>query len=268
MFREYLAKFNPLLTIRFGATFKGKNDNEKYKNLVYTLDSLDAFRQRLVKGIVVDTVGSADAAQSLCYLSHHTGQGALRAGAVRQARWRQRHGGTACQRQPGRQNRAGLSGWACGGGHYHAKELLFTNGFALPLGEAMAYGMLAEQTQGLIIERAIANHFEREEDLFQRGIKSLSLFFIDAVALKYLPEGQKPAVIREAFEAHYRTHLQRTLARPDLHPPYRAYLKRSAAADIGKVPKGKELARSHSEKGEEEAIKLILQEKEKLLLRL
>ena len=43
-------------------------------------------------------------------------------------------------------------------------SMLFTNGFALPLGEAMAYGMLAEQTQGLIIERAIANHFEREED--------------------------------------------------------------------------------------------------------
>ena len=65
--QEYLAKFNPLLTIRFGATFKGKNDNEKYKNLVYTLDSLDAFRQRLVKGITVDTVGAthAGAEQSL-----------------------------------------------------------------------------------------------------------------------------------------------------------------------------------------------------------
>ena len=260
--QEYLAKFNPLLTIRFGATFKGKNDNEKYKNLVYTLDSLDAFRQRLVKGIVVDTVGSADAAQSLCYLSHH-GTAKERCALVQYAK---PAGGSATVELRAKDNLGDKTGLGFLDGHVveavTTKELLFTNGFALPLGEAMAYGMLAEQTQGLIIERAIANHFEREEDLFQRGIKSLSLFFIDAVA-KYLPEGQKPAVIREAFEAHYRTHLQRTLARPDLHPPYRAYLERSAA-DIGKVHKGY-FARSHSEKGEEEAIKLILQEKEKLL---
>ena len=63
--QEFLPKFDPLLTIRFGATFKGD-----YKNLIYTLDSLDAFRQRLVKGITVDTVGSgADTAQVLCFNS-------------------------------------------------------------------------------------------------------------------------------------------------------------------------------------------------------
>jgi type III restriction enzyme len=122
--------------------------------------------------------------------------------------------------------------------------------------------MLAEQIQALIIERSIANHFEREEALFKRGIKALSLFFIDAVA-KYMPEGTKPAVIRTAFERHYRAILAQTLEKPDLDAGYRAYLERSAA-DIGRVHKGY-FARSHSEKGEEEAIKLILQEKEKLL---
>lgn len=77
-----------------------------------------------------------------------------------------------------------------------AKELLFTNGFALPLGEPTAYGMLADEVQSLIIERAVVNHFEREEALFQRGIKSLTLFFIDAVG-KYLPEsvGASPKLL-------------------------------------------------------------------------
>ena len=70
-------------------------------------------------------------------------------------------------------------------------------------------------------------------------------------------------MIRVAFERHYRAQLAQMLQKPDLDPGYRAYLERSAA-DIGRVHKGY-FARSHSEKGEEEAIKLILQEKEKLL---
>ncbi|KZS01287.1 Uncharacterized protein APZ42_002105, partial [Daphnia magna] len=74
------------------------------------------------------------------------------------------------------------------------KELVFTNGFALPLGEATAYGMLADEVQSLLIQCTVANHFEREHALFKRGIKAISLFFIDAVA-KYLPDGTKPAVL-------------------------------------------------------------------------
>lgn len=261
--QEYLPRFNPLMTIRFGATFKGRTDDDKYKNLIYTLDSLEAFRQRLVKGIVVDTVGSAsDDLQVLRYME------SLGTAKDRSARvqYHTAQGKAATAELRAKDNLGEQTGLAFLDGHVvekiTAKEVLFTNGFALPLGEATPYGMLAEQTQGVIIERAIANHFEREEDLFKRGIKSLSLFFIDAVA-KYMPDGTRPAVIRQAFEAHYRTHLARTLGKPDLHPPYRAYLERSAA-DIGRVHKGY-FARSHSEKGEEEAIKLILQDKEKLL---
>jgi type III restriction enzyme len=51
---KYLKEFNPLFTLRFGATYK----NDEYKNLIYTLDSVDAFSQGLVKAITVDTVGN------------------------------------------------------------------------------------------------------------------------------------------------------------------------------------------------------------------
>ena len=265
--QEYLARFNPLMTIRFGATFKARDKADsaalKYKNLVYTLDSLEAFRQRLVKGIVVDTVGSGTGStQAMTYLSTH-GTAKERCAVVR---YHTATGPMSTVELKTKDNLGERTGLVFLDGHVvgniTTKEVLFSNGFALPLGEPTAYGMLAEQTQSLIVECAIANHFEREEDLFRRGIKSLSLFFIDAVA-KYMPEGQKPAVLRDAFEFHYHAHLTKTLAKPDLHPPYRAYLERSAA-DIGKVHKGY-FARSQSEKGEEEAIKLILQEKEKLL---
>ena len=260
--QEYLGKFDPLLTIRFGATFKGDTDALKYRNLVYTLDSLEAFRQRLVKGITVDTVGAgADMAQVLCFTSV-SGTAKERSAQVS---FQTIGGKNATVALQAKDNLGEKTEIAFLDGHVvesvTGKEVLFTNGFALPLGEPTSYGMLAEQTQALIIERSIANHFEREEALFKRGIKALSLFFIDAVA-KYMPS-DKPAVIRVAFERHYRAQLLQMLARPELDGGYRAYLERSAA-DIGRVHKGY-FARSHSEKGEEEAIKLILQEKEKLL---
>ncbi len=261
--QEYLAKFNPLLTIRFGATFKGDDDTLKYKNLIYTLDSLEAFRQRLVKGIAVDTVGTgADMAQVLCY----TAVSGIAKDRTAQVSYQTIAGKNASVALMVKDNLGDKTEIAFLDGHVvesvTTKEVLFTNGFALPLGEPTSYGMLAEQVQALIIERSIANHFEREEALYKRGIKALSLFFIDAVA-KYMPDGTKPAVIRTAFERHYRAQLVQTLEKPDLDPGYRIYLERSAT-DIGRVHKGY-FARSHSEKGEEEAIKLILQEKEKLL---
>ncbi len=256
--QEYLAKFNPLMTIRFGATFK----NDEYKNLIYTLDSLEAFRQRLVKGIAVDSVGTgADIAQLLCL--NDTGTVKAR---IAQVSYQTIAGKNASVELQAKDNLGEKTGIAFLDGHVvesiTGKELLFTNGFALALSEPTSYGMLAEQIQALIIERSITNHFEREEELFKRGIKALSLFFIDSVA-KYMPEGTKPAAIRTAFERHYRAQLALTLEKPELDPAYRLYLERSAA-DIGRVHKGY-FARSHSEKGEEEAIKLILQEKEKLL---
>jgi len=257
--QEYLAKFNPLLTIRFGATFK----SDDYTNLIYTLDSLDAFRQRLVKGITVDTVGTgAEMAQVLCFTSV-TGSAKTRTAHVS---YQTMAGKNASVELLAKDNLGEKTGITFLDGHVvesvTAKEVRFTNDFSLPLGEATSYGMLADQMQALIIGRSIANHFEREEALFKRGIKSLSLFFIDSVA-KYLPEGSKPAVVREAFERQYHAQLAQMLDKPELDPGYRAYLARSAS-DIGRVHKGY-FARSHSEKGEEEAIKLILQEKEKLL---
>lgn len=257
--KEYLPKFNPLLTIRFGATYK----RDEFKNLVYTLDSLEAFRQRLVKGITVDTVGTSSSMAQTLQLLQVRGTAKER---LAQVSYQTSAGKTATTDLKAKDNLGEKTGLAYLDGHVvesvTTKELLFTNGFALPLGEATAYGMLADEVQSLLSQCTVANHFEREQALFKRGIKAISLFFIDAVA-KYLPDGTKPAVLRETFERHYKTELARVLADVDLDPDYRAYLERTAA-DVSKVHKGY-FARSHSEKGEEEAIKLILQEKEKLL---
>lgn len=257
--QAYLPKFKPLLTLRFGATFR----NDDYRNLIYTLDSAEAFRQRLVKGITVDTVGvGTDDSQSLC-LRDVTGAAGDR---VAKVAYRALDGRTKTTSLRKKDNLGEKTKLPYLNGHVveniSTQELLFTNGFALPLGAEQAVGMLAEDMQSASIARAVANHFEREEALFKRGIKSLTLFFIDAVA-KYRPDGQNPAPVRVAFEQHYRSHLAQALARSDLDPGYRDYLERSAA-DVAQVHKGY-FAASHSDKAEEDAIALILKEKEKLL---
>ncbi|MEJ5207755.1 DEAD/DEAH box helicase family protein [Denitratimonas sp. CY0512] len=257
--QEYLSHFKPLMTLRFGATYK----RDEYINLVYTLDSLEAFRQRLVKGITVDTVGTgADMAETLT-LTAVTGTARDRGATVR---YHKANGkpDTVTLHKGGNLGQA--TGLAFLDGHVveriTRRELLFTNGLALPLEVPIGYGMLAEEVQSQLIARAVSNHFEREPQLFAQGIKALTLFFIDAVH-KYLPDGERPATVRKLFEQHYRSQLAAMLGRDDLDPAYRAYLERSTG-DIGRVHKGY-FARSHSEKGEEEAIRLILKEKESLL---
>jgi len=257
--QAYLPKFKPLLTLRFGATFR----KGEYRNLIYTLDSVNAFRQRLVKGITVDTVGvGAEDGQLLC-LHEVTGRTGERTAKVA---FKALDGKNKTVLLHKKDNLGDKTWLPYLNGHVveniTLQEVLFTNGFALPLQTPQAMGMLAEDMQSAIIERTVANHFEREENLFKRGIKSLTLFFIDAVS-KYMPVGQQAGPVRQAFEQHYRTHLQLALAKPNLDAAYRRYLERSAQA-IGQVHKGY-FAVSHTDKAEEAAISLILKEKEKLL---
>lgn len=254
---EYLAKFNPLFTVRFGATFKSD-----YKNLIYTLDSVDAFNQRLVKSITVDTVGDTQTDATLCYTTM-TGKAGARSAHIA---YQQLDGKAASVTVKINDNVGEKMGIQCLNStiveNITAKEVLFSNGFALASGEAWSYGSLADDVQRLIIEQSIRTHFAREEQLFKRGIKALSLFFIDSVA-KYMPEGNQPAVVRAWFEAIYQAELAAVLAKLVLDADYRAYLERTVN-NIAAVHKGY-FARSHSEKSEEDAIKLILEEKEKLL---
>ena len=257
--QTYLPKFAPLLTLRFGATYR----NDEYRNLIYTLDSVNAFRQRLVKGITVDTVGvGAQDAQMLC-LREVTGSASDRVAKLAFKTLAGKNKTVDLQKKDNLGEKTKLPYL---NGHVVENitktELLFTNGFALPLQVPQPMGMLIEEMQSAIIARAVANHFEREEDLYKRGIKSLTLFFIDAVG-KYRPQGQQATPVRQAFEQHYREQLRVTLAKPGLDTGYRGYLERTLTA-VDKVHKGY-FAASHSDKSQEEVISLILKEKEKLL---
>jgi type III restriction enzyme len=101
----------------------------------------------------------------------------------------------------------------------------FTNGVTLTVGDACG-DVTDAVLRRLQIREAIQAHFDKEAQLFGKGIKVLTLFFIDEVAKYRQYEGsvEKPGEYAAIFEDEYKAHLNEVLT---LEPSqYNDYLKR------------------------------------------
>ena len=110
----------------------------------------------------------------------------------------------------------------------------FTNGIVIHQGEVI--GDVVEQDMRRIhIRETIQSHFEKEEKLFEMGIKTLSLFFIDEVA-KYRQYGEDGEELLgeygRIFEEEYNAILNEYLTLFDT--PYQRYLRSIEVADTHK----------------------------------
>ena len=90
---------------------------------------------------------------------------------------------------------------------------------------------LADEVQQLIIRTTIANHFEREEALFKRGIKALSLFFIDSVAEAFVR--RQATVLRDVLSVSTRRSWRWCWQRRPGHGLPRLHLERTQSRDAG-----------------------------------
>lgn len=257
---KYLSEFKALFTLRFGATYKG----DEYKNLIYTLDSVDAFSRGLVKAISVDTVGSEN-------VDNHT-----IAFTKVEGRTQKDYKATIeykdINSKPQKvvlelgENLGEKVGIEYLNNYVVEKitktEVIFTNDISLSLGENESYGMLLDEMQRVIVDTAIKNHFEREEELFKMGIKSLCLFFIDRVD-KYLTDEGINGTLAQLFEKLYLKNLDEVLAREHLDEKYKTYLLKTKQS-VKEIHSGY-FAKSKKEGDEAEAIELILNKKEELL---
>jgi type III restriction enzyme len=182
---EALKLFNPLFTIRYSATHR--HDYNK----AYRLDALDAYNRKLVKKINVKgiTVKGATGTDGYLYLEgidvsrKHYPVARLefekktRSGIKRELR-----------RVSVNDNLYELSGGLEEYKGYVVSEINgatntieFINGTTLSAGDVQ--GDVNELTLRRIqIRETIKSHLEKERNLFHRGIKVLSLFFIDEVA--------------------------------------------------------------------------------------
>ncbi len=204
--QDAIKALNPLCTLRYSATHRNPY------NLVYRLDPVRAFDLKLVKQIVVASAIPEGAANEAFVrvdrIDYKKGiKAKLRIHAQAAAGPREKmvtvkqgadlfvlSGERACYREgfevaeinaePG------------------SEHLRFANGRALRLGEEI--GGLREDVWRVQIKHTIKKHLEKELALHGRGIKVLSLFFIDRVAnyRDYGPDGQpRKGKFAEAFEA-------------------------------------------------------------------
>ena len=239
--QKALKSFRPLFSLNYSAT------HAKQHNLVYVLDALDAFNKRLVKKIEVKgfEVRNLRGTESYLYLEQIvlSPNKAPRARLEFEIRYQKfikrelRNVGVGDDLYKLSQGMEQYQGYTVSDIDPLRGTLSFLNGETLHVGQVA--GDLSEQDMRRIqIRETIVSHFEKEEALFNRGVKTLSLFFIDEVAKyrQYTEDGSE--ILGEygrIFEQEYRSVLNEFLSNSDT--PYQKYL-RSSCTDVSAAHKG------------------------------
>ncbi len=210
-----LKKFNPLFVLNYSATHRTKHDT------VYALDALDAYRERLVKRIkvigfelknlrgtngymylenIVLSPSKPPTARICIEVKNAAGEprrhfktlGVGDSLFVKSNELLQYKGYDIAEIFPGSAAQP-------------TPYVTFTNGVTLRKGDLV--GDTNElHMQRVQIRETIKAHFERERQLFKKGIKCLSLFFIDEVAKyrRYDKDGNpEKGVFQTIFEEEY-----------------------------------------------------------------
>lgn len=276
--RKGIAMFKPLFTLLYSATHR-KGD---IYNMVYKLDAIDAYNQKLVKKIEVKgirQIGST-ATNGYVYLEEivigkgnpqarlsfdiKTQTGTKQVSKLVDERFnlKEQSGGLAeydnnfiVERIDGRQG-----------------IVRFLNGLTLHEGDTVG-SVNEDYIRRIQIRETIRTHLERERQLFSQNIKVLSLFFIDHVdSYKLYDEEDSKGKFAKMFEEEYNRVLSEML--PSFtDEAYLRYLSdpRNAASKVHKgyfsMDKKSKMVESKERQGENEerAFDLIMKDKERLL---
>lgn len=274
-----LKKFNPLFTLNYSATHKTKHDT------VYALDAYDAYKARLVKRIQVQGFEIKNLRGTNHYLYLDGIELSPKHPPVARIELETRNAAGAIRRgikkfDVGDDLRA-ESGLA----EYEGFTVIeinprgrgyvtFLNGTTISCGEVIG-DSTEEAMQRVQIRETIRAHFEKEKELFNRGIKCLSLFFIDEVAnyRQYDDEGNEvKGKFQRIFEEEYARLVNKYVTISDTD--YDKYLRRFTPQEVhrgyfsidkkgrsvnSKVKRGTDMSDDIS------AYDLILKNKERLL---
>ena len=249
-FSKYFNKIKTLY-FRFGATFP-KDSDFSLSNVAYCLDSISAFRNYLVKQIRVHTIGRDN--QSPFLLSTNT--------KIKQAIFSYFNFGIEKQTKIHIGEDLGKLDLRFKGislNKISQDKVYLSNGEIIE--KQKTYKLENNEITNLL-NKAIDLHFEKEEKLFKDNIKALSLFFIPNIEDF---RGEKP-FIKEEFERLYKQKRAKIL-KQDLSKEYRDYLEKDFDKDFNlKVHEGYFSGDiKNKEDREADGVKMILEEKEKLL---
>ncbi len=276
--QEGLKEFNPLFCLNYSATHK------QHHELVYVLDALDAYNKKLVKRIEVKGFDIKNLRGTDSYL--------FLEGIVispKKPPMARMEFEISYNKSINRETRLlgaeddlfALSKNMNQYRGYRISEIdpvrgtvTFMNGVVIHAGEVTG-DVSEDDLRRVQIRETIRSHFEKEKELFPRGIKTLSLFFIDEVAKyrKYDDDGNEiNSQYGEIFEQEYSSILNEYLTLLDT--PYGRYLSsieahQTHAGYFSIDKKGRKvdssLKRGSDESDDISAYELILKDKERLL---
>lgn len=274
-----LAKFKPLFVLNYSATHKTKHDT------IYALDAYDAYRERLVKRIQVKgfEVKNLKGTSGYMYIDGM---------ALSPKRPPEVRIELECKRKDGSIRRE-VRKFAVGDSLFAASGLAqyedlviseinprgrgyvtFLNGTTIYCGDVVG-DTNEEAMQRVQIRATIISHLTKEKELFNRGIKCLSLFFIDEVGhyRRYDEEGNEvKGKFQRIFEEEYSRIVNDYITIFDT--PYDMYLRRFKPYEIHKgyfsIDKKGRTVNSATKRGTDisddiSAYDLILKNKERLL---
>ena len=279
--QESLKRFNPLFSLNFSATHRTQH------NLIYVLDAVDAYNKKLVKKIEVKgfAIKNLKGTNGYLYLQDIV----LSPNKPPMAKIELE----IAYHSSGKINRE-IRIFKVGDNLYQASNemeeykdgytineinpfnntVTFINGDVIEIGNAVG-NVNEKDIRRIQIRETIKSHFEKEEELFNKGIKVLSLFFIDEVA-KYRQYDENGDEINglygEIFEDEYNKEVDRRITLFDT--AYNRYLRDTKASDVHRGyfsidKKGRKIDskadRSTGLSDDISAYDLILKDKERLL---
>jgi len=275
-----MQEFKPLFSLRYSATHKVDY------NMVYRLDALDAYNQKLVKKIQVKgiTVKGIDGTGGYLYLEEISLSTTKPPFAVME--FEVRH--TTGPRRIRKKLEQGASLYELSGNMPQYKNMTIQeiDGYKNVVvvgGEKMSPGQILNDPNEAAFRRVqirecIKSHIEKERSLFAQGIKVLSLFFIDSVEKYRVYDEHGEAQLGEYARVFQEEYEKIVSGEPRLDSPeYNAYLERDEASQVhngyfsidkkgksveSKLKRGEESANNDDA---ERAYDLIMKEKEQLL---
>ena len=276
--QDALKLFNPLFCLNYSATHKQHHD------LVYVLDAMDAYQKKLVKSIRVKGFDIKNLRGTDRYLFLE--QIVVSPNKPPMARLEfeisynksinreSRIVGVGDELYSLSRNMEQYKGYTINDVDPEKKVVSFTNGETIRVGEVI--GDISEaDLRRVQIRETIRSHFEKEKELFNNGIKVLSLFFIDEVAKyrKYEDGKELNSEYGEVFEQEYQDILKE-YQEENFNNPYGRYLRGINVADTHtgyfSIDKKGQKIDSTTKRGSDEsddisAYDLILKDKERLL---
>ena len=280
--QQALKNFNPLFSLNYSATHRKKH------NAIYVLDALDAYNKRLVKKIEVKGFEIKNIPGTDGYLFLHEIVLSKNNPPMAKIEFEklQKNG----VKRVVKSFQQGESIYAESGEMEQYKKDYFIssidplrnsitlgNGTTLYAGDAVG-DVSEDDIRRIQIRETITSHFDKEEELFNKGIKTLSLFFIDEVAKYRQYDENGDASLGEygkVFEEEYQAELDRRLTL-FTDTPYQKYL-REMCSDVHLVHNGyfsidkkghfvdSKLERGSDEANDISAFDLIMKNKERLL---